>query len=286
VLGRFFVLAVFTLAAEQGATTQNVRTLRLTTPDNVGISAAYYSVTNDPAPAVLLVHGFTTNRDDWGTFPMLLQLNGIAALTFDLRGHGESNRKMTAQGPVVVDYHTFTAQDCQDMLLDINTANDWLMEQPGIDRKRVGIVGASLGANLAVRYAMFNDELAALVLISPGLRYNEVRTDTAIQKIGAKPMRIVVSRDDAFAFESCQRLIEIRKEIGYASDTNALLVCTGSLHGAPMLRGVKDLPALLVNWLKQTLQTLEPSPAAEPPAKAPEPSPPVEPSTNAPATAK
>jgi len=80
-----------------GATAQNVRTLRLTTPDNVGISAAYYSVTNDPAPAVLLVHGFTTNRDDWGTFPMLLQLNGIAALTFDLRGHGESNRKMTAQ---------------------------------------------------------------------------------------------------------------------------------------------------------------------------------------------
>ena len=287
VLRRFCALLFFTLAVARVAPAQNVRTLRLTTADEAAISAAYYPVASEPAPAVLLLHGFATNRDDWGTFPSLLQLNGIAVLAVDLRGHGESNRKMTPGGPAVLDYHSFAAQDFQDMLLDVNASIDWLMDQPGTDKKRIGIVGSSLGANLALRYAMFNNELAALVLLSPGLQYKEVRTDNAMVKVASMPMRIVVSRDDLFAFESCKHLTEIRQEAGYPAATNDLLVCTGNLHGAPMLRGVKDLPVLLVNWLKQTFKIPGPSPAEELPAKAPEPPPAAgPPSQQAPTPAK
>jgi hypothetical protein len=59
-------------------------------------------------------------------------------------------------------------------------------------------------------------------------------------------------------------LIEIRKETGHASDTNALIICTGNLHGANMLKGVKDLPTILLDWLKQVLLGVAPEPPAAP----------------------
>ena len=274
-LKRLVTLAVSVLAVTHVTVAQTVRTIRLTTADDVGISAAYYPVAGDSAPAVVLLHGLATNRDEWSGFASLLQRNGIAALAIDLRGHGESTRRLTAQGPELVDYHKFTPHDFQDMLLDVNAATDWLCStnQPGINKNRIGIVGANLGANIALRYTMFNEDLAALVLLSPGLNYKDVRTDDAMQKLGAVPLRIAVSQYDAFAFESSKRLIEIRKETGHASDTNALIICTGNLHGANMLKGVKDLPTILLDWLKQVLL-----------GAAPEPPPAPKPSTNTPPT--
>jgi len=257
----------------EGARAQNIRAVRLTTGDDVGISAVYYPVAADSAPAVLLVHGFATNRDQWGTFPTLLQQNGIAALAIDLRGHGESTRQITAQGPQLIDYHKFTAANFQDMLLDINAAIDWLSEQPGINKQRIAIAGGSVGANIALRYTLFNNDLAAEVLLSPGVNYKDVRTDDAMQKLGPMPLRIVVSRNDSFAFESAKRLMEIRETAVHPSDTNELVVCTGNLHGANMLTGVKNLPVILLEWLKQVLLNVAPQPA-----------PPPIPTTNAPAS--
>ena len=65
---------------------------------------------------------------------------------------------------------------------------------------------------------------------------------------------------------------QIRKEAGHATDTNELIVCTGNLHGADMLKGVKDLPTILIDWLRQTLLGERPTEATvtpPPPAKTP-----------------
>jgi len=268
-------LIILTLVAVAAATltadAQVRRPLRLTTADDVGISAVYYPVTSASAPAVLLLHGFARTRDEWGTFPSTLQRNGIAVLAIDFRGHGESTRRLTAAGPELVDYHNFTPRDFQDMLLDVEAAMDWLLDQPATDKHHIAIIGGSLGANVALRYALFNEDLAALVLFSPGITYKDLRTDDVMQKLGPLPLRIAVSRNDPFAFESCKRLIDIRKDAGHTTDTNELIICTGNLHGADMLKGVKDLPTIMVDWLRQTLLGEPPAEAAvpPPPAKAP-----------------
>ena len=252
-LRNWFTLTLVLFAALGSAEAQVSRPVRLTTADDVGIAGVYYPVASGPAPAVLLLHGFERNHTEWDIFPTSLQRNGIAALAIDLRGHGESTRRLTAEGPELMDFHRFTPRDYQDMLLDVEVAMDWLADQPGIDKDRIGIVGSSLGANVAMRYTLFNEDLAALVLISPGIVYKDLRTDDAMQKLGPVPLRIAVSRDDPFAFESCKRLMELRKQAGHTSDTNELIICTGYLHGADMLRGVRDLPTILIDWLKQTL---------------------------------
>ena len=248
-------LAILLIVAVSVTTSaQTVRSLRLTTADDVGISAAYYPTTTDPAPAVVLLHDMGQSRDEWTSFASLLQRNGIAALAIDLRGHGESTRKLTAQGAVHVDVHDFSPRDFEDMLLDVEAAFDWIANQPGIDKHHIGLVGSSLGANVALRYAAFNEDLAALLLLSPGMTYRGLRADEPMRKLGPTPLRIVVSQFDAFYIESAKRLIEIRHESDRNSeDTKDLTICSGRLHGIEMLKGVNGLPALLLDWLKQAL---------------------------------
>ena len=142
------------------ASADTVRPVRLTTVDDLGLAASYYPVSTNSAAAVILLHSYGKAQAEWGTVPILFQRNGIAVLTFDLRGHGESVRQLTAKGVQIVDYQKFGPLDYKNMLIDINQAYDWLAGQPGIDKSRIAIIGSDLGANLALRYAAFNDEVA------------------------------------------------------------------------------------------------------------------------------
>jgi pimeloyl-ACP methyl ester carboxylesterase len=266
---RFLLLAAACLVA-CAAHADRARFSRLQTPDDIGLAVAYYpaSGATSAAPAVVLLHSFGQSRDEWGSFPLLLQQNGIAVLNLDFRGHGESTRRITASGPQLVDHQNFTERDFQNLLLDINTAVNWLEEQPGIDKRRLLLIGSSLGANLAVRYAMEHDDLAGLILFSPGLAYKDIRIDDAFPKMRRLPLRVVVSLRDTFAFESSRRLLEARRLEGRARDFKEMITCSGEQHGAEQLRVVKELPLVLIRWLRQILyneRVEEPAPLPPPP---------------------
>lgn len=255
--------AVLIVAAASLAVAETQKPVHLRTADGVNIFGTYYPTKVSPAPAVLLIHSIARDRTTWDEFASLLQQNGIAALAIDLRGHGESTRKLTADGPETIDFHTFTGHDYQDMLLDVEAAVDWLQAQPDIDKKHIALVGESLGANIVLRYAALNEDLAGVLVFSPGINYRDMRTDDVIAKVGHIPLRIFVSQYDAFAFESSKRLVEIQKESGIDTATNELTVCTGNLHGSNMLIGVRKLPEIVLTWLKEVLT---PAPARTPAA--------------------
>ena len=262
------------LLVAHSVTAQESRPVQLMTPDDVGISAAYFPVGGDSVPAVLLLHSLGQNRDEWTTMAALLQRHGIAALSLDLRGHGESTRKITALGPQRLDFQKFTARDFTDMMLDLNAAFDWLAKQPNINRKHIGVIGTSFGANLALRYATFNEDVAALLLFSPGLNYNSVRTDDVMKRVGPIPLRIIVARYDTFAYESSKRLFAIRKEQGHPTDPKDFTVSTGHLHGLALLTGVANMPQSVLDWLQEKLAG-HPTPAPEPAPPAATPPPPA-----------
>lgn len=260
------LLMVF--AAQPLVLGQTTRTIHLRTTDNVGIVGTYYPVRQSPAPAILLVHSVERDRNIWASFATTLQKNGLAALAIDLRGYGESTRKQTADGPVTLDPRTFTGGDYRDMLLDVETAVDWLQAQPEIDGKHIGLIGESFGANIVLRYAAINEDVAAIAVLSPGITYRGVRTDDIISQVSHAPLRVFVSQYDPFAFESSKRLVEILRETGVPTTTNELTICTGNLHGADMLLGVRNLPQIIVNWLKNAF-TQSPAPSAPPSPGAP-----------------
>ena len=110
---------------------------------------------------------------------------------------------------------------------------------------------------------------AAVVVFSPGINYRGVRTDDVIAKVGRIPLRIFVSQNDPFAFESCKRLVEIQKGTGLAAATNELTICTGNLHGADMLLGVRNLPQIVLGWLKGVFTQAQSPPATATPVVPP-----------------
>lgn len=118
----------------------------LTTPD---------SGSGDDAPLVVLAHGHGGTRQENGAFAelasMLAEL-GIASVRMDFPGCGDSTEPFT--------HNTIT-----NMLQDIESATRFAMNYPGIDERRVGMVGYSMGGRLAMLAA--SGRHAAIALWAP-----------------------------------------------------------------------------------------------------------------------
>ena len=120
--------------------------------DGVDIAATLFRPDGAPPPtgwpAVMLLHGLGESRTAMNGVG--ITLNDIAAkylapagyvvLTFDIRAHGASGGLFTLDGPREV-------QDTRALF-------DWLTAQPGVDAKRVGAFGYSLGGGLLWRAAV------------------------------------------------------------------------------------------------------------------------------------
>jgi len=118
-----------------------------------------------PFPAVVLIAGSGPHgRDEliFGHRPFLvladyLTRHGIAVLRYDKRGIGEST----------VDYATATSVDFAS---DADAAGHWLAAQPGIDPRRIGLIGHSEGGLIAPMVAARDPSVAFLVLMAgPGV---------------------------------------------------------------------------------------------------------------------
>ena len=107
----------------------------------------------------------------------------------------------------------------------------------------VAIVGASIGANLALLVAADDPEITNVVLLSPGLDYKGVSTESAIETYGERPVLIVVSKEDQYSARSGLLLDSMAR--GY----HVLEIYDGAGHGTKMLNREPSLESLLISWL-------------------------------------
>ena len=233
-------LALFPAAhgrrAEAGASTQRV-TLR--TDDGLTLSGTWYEPTSRPAPAVILVHMLHGSRRDWDALGHRLAGEGIGALTFDLRGHGESQRT-AMPGPE-------TEGGYAPMALDVKAARRYLASRTDVQQTHVGIAGASMGANLAALVAATDGSFVSIALLSPSLDYRGLRIEQAVKKIGGRPVLIVAATDDPYASRTAR---ELQKGGGGPRE---LLTPENAGHGTGMLSRDENLARALVDWFRRTL---------------------------------
>ncbi|TMG77615.1 MAG: alpha/beta fold hydrolase [Betaproteobacteria bacterium] len=102
--------------------------------------------------AFLVLHGFGSNKDGGGGTAVAKMLAGLgyAALRFDFRGCGESEGE---RGRVI----------CMEQVRDTRNALSFLAARPDIDAKRIGVVGQSFGAAVAVYAAGVDRRVAACI---------------------------------------------------------------------------------------------------------------------------
>lgn len=156
--------------------------------------------------AVLLLHMMPAVRASWLPLQEALHERGIASLAIDLRGHGES---VTMDGRRL-DYRTFSDAEHQGSLEDVRAAFRWL-DTRGFPVGHVGIAGASIGANLALRTAVDVREIPAVALLSAGENFRGIETFPAARALTPDQALFGAASegDEQRAFEDTKRIVEL-----------------------------------------------------------------------------
>jgi len=209
------------------------------TSDGVTIHASYYDPNKSNATPVILLHMLSRNRNDWNDFAKLLQSNGYAVLSIDLRGHGQS----TSKSGKTINWQQFTDRDFNDMKLDIEAAKNFLLHQPTVNKNKLVIIGASIGANLALSYSINDKDIKGITLLSPGVNYRGVTTTDKIKRYNNSVL-LVASEDDSQSVDATKLLYAM------ATGDKQLKIYQNAGHGTRMFSGT-DLDKIILNWLKK-----------------------------------
>jgi len=187
----------------------------------------------DKSPGVVLVHMLTGNKSDWRGLPDRIRDAGISALAIDLRGHGASSG---------------SAGDLAAMVQDVRAAAQWLATRQNVRPDAIGIVGASLGASLALLAAAELPQVRVIGLLSPSLDYRGLRTDTAlIKRLGSRSIWLVASSEDPLALRT------LRDMAAESSGPREQVVSSTTAHGTVLLERDRDVGRALVDWLRRSL---------------------------------
>jgi dienelactone hydrolase len=133
------------------------------------------------------------------------------------------------------------------MLLDLKAARAFLAGRADVVQGRVGIAGASIGANLAVLAASADPTIRSIALLSPGLDYRNLHAEAALRKYGDRPALMIASEEDSYAMRSIRKLEKAGNGKREVRRVNA------AGHGTAMLSRQPDLVSLIVEWFQRTL---------------------------------
>ena len=226
------LLLGITLCAVASPASAAGRVVSFTAADGTPLVGMLYEAASRPAPAVVLVHMLGRSKDEWATFADRLQGAGVTALAVDLRGHGRS---------------AGNGSELPKMVGDVLGAVSWLSTQAGVRPGAVALVGASLGANLVALATAESATVRGVAVISPSLDYRGLRLDTSVmKKIGARPMWLCTSSEDAYALRTVKELSN--DQAGREQHLSSVRA-----HGTNLLYADQELSAALVDWLRRTL---------------------------------
>ncbi|MCB4756578.1 MAG: alpha/beta fold hydrolase [Elusimicrobia bacterium] len=206
---------------------------------------AYFQAPKGNKLTLVMLHGLTASKEEWLPLAEAAVKVGYGVFAYDARGHGESSLSKDAHGtPNGFQYFGPPGRGSpwERMIDDLGGAIWFLENQKKINRASVILAGASLGANVALNYASLTRSLKAVILLSPGLDYQKITTEGAIQQVGEIPVLIVASPGDKYAYASSVRLKSLSPRATFWSN-----VKPG--HGVQMFD--EDLLARIIQWLNQ-----------------------------------
>ncbi len=149
--------------------------------------------------AVLLVHMLGRRKEDWISLATRLRQAGYGVLAIDLREQGRTG--------------------APELLADLRAGFDFLRAEKKVDAARIGLVGASIGANAALNLAAQEPLVRLTALLSPGLNYRGVTTEPALRDYGPArcswplPRRILPAPRRSAAWPRWHRARRLRSSI-------------------------------------------------------------------------
>ena len=212
------------------------------------------------APGVLFLHGWGGNQDYYIDEARALAKLGCVCLTFNLRGHAETEQL----------HNTVTRED---NMRDVMAAYDVLAQQPGIDKSFIGVVGSSYGAYLAA-LLIYMRSIRFLALQAPAL-YKDDDWELPKRKLHVDPnfaayRRLALRAEENRALGACAQFLgdalvvesehdeiiphpAVANYIAALANAHSLTyrVIEGADHALSRPEWESEYTELLVNWMTE-----------------------------------
>jgi pimeloyl-ACP methyl ester carboxylesterase len=218
------------LASTLTATPAFAGQVSLKTTDGVPLVA---QVNGEGVHGVVLVHEESRSSSDWTYLSEKLGQLGYHVISVDLRGHGKSSPGGLPD------------EDYSLMITDVGAGAQWLRSN-GADR--IVMIGAGLGANLALNAAGNDEGISGIGLLSPGLNIKGVKVSRALTAYGSRPLLLAAGSNDTSGTRAAQAIAD------NASGESELHVLSSAGVGVRMLNRSADPEGLLLLWLRDVFE--------------------------------
>lgn len=235
--------------------------LDLVAPDGWKLKAVYKAAEPGKLTLVLL-HGRGQKKEVWIRLSRALTKAGYGYIAPDLRGHGQSQVAPDGQPlPWKKFRATKTDNDFANMALDVQACVQHLV-QNGAPEETVGLIGDALGGSIALKYAAVHPKAPLIVMLSPGLAYQEIPTVNAARAYKERPILMVYGELDKTASAAAPVLHAFLKRS--AGEKNAMLISVPNTHGTKILNNA--MAQRIVEWLGNPVVPETPPAASTPTA--------------------
>lgn len=239
-------IGAFSVSSQETIT----KDIEFVTKDSIKIRATYtYKSTKlSGIPLVLLIHQGGSSRKEWLDLPLVTKLvkEGYGVLAYDIRMHGKSDKDGTF-GDLY--------NNPNRAPLDVDAAINYMFKNENINFKRIGIIGASIGSNLAAafaskKYTTRDDayKVKSVVVLS-------AKTSAAQNLSG---FSIPITPNNAFYIASKEeqggkRAFWAKELFDRTTGKRKIIIPSGKKHGSYILREHPNLQNEIVKWFRETL---------------------------------
>lgn len=183
------------------------------TPDGRRIRGHFYSIPGPRQQVVIFAHELPTDQTAWSSFAQELAAQGIAALTFDFRGFGESGGQM----------------DLANIDIDLETALRFVKSR---DYPLIYIYGASMGGTATMIVAA-RQELTGIVLVSAPQSFRGLDATEVVAEISEAKLLIAARGDSAGTYAEA-----VESYMRLALEPKESVLFGGAAHGTQLFEGV------------------------------------------------
>jgi len=226
----FILLVLFPISLVMTAQGES-DTIALPTDDDVHLAGDFYPPLEQPAPLIIALHMLNSSRAAYDAVIPDLRAGGYALLNVDMRGHG-------ASGGV---------RDWDLAVDDLRLWIDWLAANGHISARGLVIMGASIGANVALIGCAESDVCRGAIALSPGLDYRGLQPEAAlVAGLAERSALLVAAHDDAYSAQTIRQMF-----MNAQGDVTARLY-RGRAHGTRLFDSDYDsLSRLILSWLAE-----------------------------------
>ncbi len=214
--------------------------ITFTTSDGILISGTHRRPAARPGTklsAVILIHQGNSSRSEWNPYLSAFTTAGYATLAYDIRGHGLSGGTF-----ITSDYN-----NPNTVPKDLIAALAYVRAQPSTESTRVGIVGASVGGNLA---CVASQKRWVKTAVNLSGKTTAVRNLAAESELDLESIFHISSSGD----QNGKRAIWANELHGFTASPRHIEIVSGSsAHGVSILAADPTLLDRIIAWLNTTL---------------------------------